>query len=111
MLDLGDPGDAHPERCGDVLLREAEMLAGLGELVPPVLGEQPACSRLDLLGGYARRVEFLFQGLPVFAGSASAWSVLFVSGVVDVELFGQRDVAAVPACPVARFAAAQEQQR
>ena len=67
MLDLGDAGDAHPERRGHVFLREAELLAGLGKLVPPVLGKQPARSRLDLLGSYARRVEFFFQGFPVSA--------------------------------------------
>ena len=49
MLNLRDAGDAYPERRGEVLLREAELLARLGELVPPVLGEQPARSRLDLL--------------------------------------------------------------
>jgi hypothetical protein len=42
VFDLGDAGDAHPERRGYVFLRQAELLAGLGQLVPPVLGQQPA---------------------------------------------------------------------
>jgi hypothetical protein len=88
VLDLGDAGDAYPERRGYIFLCHAELLAGLGELVAPVLGEQPVRSCLDLLGRYARRVEFLFQGFPVLRGCASAWSFLFVGGVVDVELFG-----------------------
>jgi hypothetical protein len=34
MLDPGDPGDDDPHGGGDIPLREAELLAGLGELMP-----------------------------------------------------------------------------
>ncbi len=51
MLDLGYPGDAHPHGGGDLLLAQAELLAGLSELVPARLGKQPARTRLGFLGG------------------------------------------------------------
>jgi len=51
VLDLGYPGDAHPHGGGDLFLAQAQLLAGLGELVPARLGKQAARARLDLLGG------------------------------------------------------------
>ncbi len=49
MLDLGYPGDAHSHGGGDLLLALAQLLAGLGELVPARLGEQLARARVDFL--------------------------------------------------------------
>ena len=42
VLDLGYPGDAYAHGGGDLLLAQAQLLAGLGELVPAGLGEQLA---------------------------------------------------------------------
>jgi hypothetical protein len=50
VLDLGYPGRAHCPGGGDLLLAQAQLLAGLSELVPARLGEQLACACLDLRG-------------------------------------------------------------
>jgi len=47
VLDLGYPGDAHSHGGGDLLLAQAQLFAGLGELVPAGLGEQLARTSLD----------------------------------------------------------------
>jgi len=105
VFDLGDAGDAHLERRGQVFLRQAELLAGLGKLVPPVLGKQPARPAW-ISSAVTPAARSSSSKRPSPAGSASASSFLFVSGVVDVGQFGYRDVVAVPACPVARLVAA-----
>src|SRR5260370_18764723 len=56
VLDLGYPGDADAHGGGDLLLGQAELLAGLGELVPAGLGEQPAGARGGFRGGDPRGV-------------------------------------------------------
>jgi hypothetical protein len=65
VLDLGYPGDAHAHGGGDLLLAQAQLLAGLGELMPAGLGEQPARARGDFLGGDPGGVQFALQVLPV----------------------------------------------
>jgi hypothetical protein len=47
VLDLGHLGDGHAHGGGGLLLAQAWRLAGLGELVPACLGEQPTRTRLD----------------------------------------------------------------
>jgi hypothetical protein len=42
---LADQDHAHGS--GDLLLAQSRLLAGLGELVPACLGEQPTRTRLD----------------------------------------------------------------
>jgi DNA-binding NarL/FixJ family response regulator len=64
-------------------LREAELLTGLSELMPPVLGEQPARSRLDLLGRDGGHVEFMFQGFPVLRGPGTLTNP---AGLTDRQL-------------------------
>ena len=70
VLDLGYPGDADAHRGGDLLLAQAELLAGLGELVPAGLGEQPTPARVDFLGGNPGSVQLALQVLPVQGGCA-----------------------------------------
>lgn len=50
MLDLGDPGDADAHGSGDLLLGQAQVLAGLGELVPAGAGEDLPGAGFDLGG-------------------------------------------------------------
>jgi hypothetical protein len=47
VLDLRYPGNAHAHGGGDLPLAQAQLLAGLGELVPARLGQQQARTRLD----------------------------------------------------------------
>ena len=47
VLDLGHPGDADAHGGGDLLLAQAQLLAGFGELVSAGLGQQPARTGLD----------------------------------------------------------------
>jgi len=42
VLDLGYPGDTYVRGGGDLLLAQAQLLAGLGELVPARPGRPPA---------------------------------------------------------------------
>jgi hypothetical protein len=67
VLDLGHPGDAYAHGGSDLLLAQAQLLAGLGELVPARLGEQLACARLDFLAGDSGSVELALQ--------ATAWAI------------------------------------
>jgi hypothetical protein len=69
VLDLGYPGDAHAHGGGDLLLAQAQLPAGLGELVPAGLGEQPARARVDFLGGDPGGVQLVLQVLPVQGGA------------------------------------------
>jgi len=108
VLDLGDPGDAHPKRRGDVLLAAAELLTGLGELVTAVLGEQLARSRRDLLRRDASRVEFFVPAVPSPAGSALPRPVLSLSGVVNVKLFSQRGCCPGSSAPTCRLVTTQQ---
>ena len=50
MLNLRHPGNAHAHGGSGLLLAQTQLLAGLSELVPARLGEQPARTRLDFLG-------------------------------------------------------------
>ena len=50
VFDLGYPGDAHSHGGGDLLLAQAQLLTGLGELVPACLRERPARARVDFVG-------------------------------------------------------------
>ena len=59
-----------PHCGGDLLLAQAELLAGLGELVPAGLGEQPTPARVDFLGGDPGGVQLALQVLPVQGGCA-----------------------------------------
>lgn len=68
MLDLGYPGDAHSHGGGDLLLAQAQLLAGLGELVPARLGEQLARARVDFLGGDPGGMQLALEVLPVQGG-------------------------------------------
>ncbi len=70
VLDLGYPGDADPHGGGDLLLAQAQLLAGLGKLVPAGLGEQLARARLDFLGEDPGGVQLVRQVLPVQGGGA-----------------------------------------
>ena len=70
MLDLGYPGDAHSHGGGDLLLAQAQLLAGLGELVPARLGEQLARARVDFLGGDPGGMQLALEVLPVQGGAA-----------------------------------------
>lgn len=111
MLDLGDAGDAHPHGVSDAFLREAQLLAGFGELVPAGLGEQLAYPGLDLGGGDTGGVKFPLESFPSPAGCAWACSLpLVFGGVVEVQLLGERNVVAVPPLPVAGLVAAELQQ-
>jgi hypothetical protein len=47
LLDLGYPGDTHAHGGGDLLLTQAQLLAGLGKLVPARPGKQLARTSLD----------------------------------------------------------------
>jgi hypothetical protein len=47
LLDLGYPGDTHAHGRGDLLLTQAQLLAGLGKLVPARPGKQLARTSLD----------------------------------------------------------------
>jgi len=58
VLDLGYPGDAYAHGGGDLLLAQAQLLAGLGELVPAGLGEQLARTSLNFSRGDPRSVQF-----------------------------------------------------
>ena len=64
-LDLGYPGDAHSHGGGDLLLVQAQLLAGLGELVPARLGEQLARARVDFLGGDPGGGQLALEVFPV----------------------------------------------
>jgi hypothetical protein len=45
VLDLGYPGNAYSHSSGDLPLAQAQVLAGLGEMVPARLGEQSRSGR------------------------------------------------------------------
>ena len=62
---IWDTRRSHAHRCGDIPLREAELLTGLGKLMSSGFGEQFACSGLDLSGGDTSGMQLLLQGFPV----------------------------------------------
>jgi len=62
MFDLRDSGDADVHGGRDFALSEAELLAGLGELVAAGLREQRPGSGLDLLRRDAGAVQLPLQG-------------------------------------------------
>ena len=70
VLDLGYAGDADAHGGGDLLLAQAQLLAGLGELVPARLGEQLARTGLDLRGGDPGSAQLGLQVFPVQGGCA-----------------------------------------
>lgn len=112
MLDLGHPGDADIHRCRDLSPAEAEVLAGLGELMPAGLREQKARPGFDLLGGDAGGMQFLLEDFPVLGiRFGITWLLLVIGHVFEVQPLSGGDVIAVPALPVAGLVAAEQQQR
>ena len=58
-------GEEGAGSSGDLLLAQAQLLAGLGELVPARLGEQLARARVDFLGGDPGGMQLPLEILPV----------------------------------------------
>ena len=75
-----------PHSGGDLLLAQAQFLAGLGELVPAGLGEQPAGTSLDFLRGEPASVQLALQVLPVQGGALRHELLLLLDGVLQVQL-------------------------
>ncbi len=75
MLDLEYPGDAHPHGGGDLFLAQAQLLSGLGKLMPARLGQQLARTSLDFLRRDPGSMQLVLK-VSQFRGCASAWRLL-----------------------------------
>ena len=67
MLDLGYPGDTYVRGGGDLLLAQAQLLAGLGEPVPALPARHPCVNDLETAVGTdacAVSLTFGFRNIP-----------------------------------------------